>query len=127
MKGATSVASSYWASIFTPLWIGLLFLLLADRDWPDFTYKFHSDWEDYESLERYWDTFWTNSVIAVIVFLVLEALKLDGVVSWSHYITFIPFWYLGFIWANMMLTEIIAGKYRAWESTFAVIFGSLYW
>lgn len=89
----------------------MLMLLLVNRRWPEYKHKFHKISKKHfdDGFEVYADTLPINSVVGFGIFTILHVVCLEGYVSWSYYIRFIPFWYICAVWFMLLLSDFQVG------------------
>jgi len=103
----------YWALVFIPLWIGLALLLVIDETWGgDYrTYEYEAD---YRYRSAYGNSYWRgvnvlpqNVLVCVTIFTILLVLKLDGVITRSWAIIFLPLWFIDLLVVLLLLASIL--------------------
>jgi len=103
----------YWALVFIPLWIGLALLLVIDETWGG-DYRIYEYEADYSYRSYYGKNYLRginvlphNVLVFVVVFTILLVLKLDGVVTRSWAIIFMPLWFIDLLVLVLFLSTIL--------------------
>eukprot|EP01111_Echinosteliopsis_oligospora_P017263 TRINITY_DN7416_c0_g1_i1.p1 TRINITY_DN7416_c0_g1~~TRINITY_DN7416_c0_g1_i1.p1 ORF type:complete len:250 (+),score=13.45 TRINITY_DN7416_c0_g1_i1:77-826(+) len=87
-----------WWGVFTPIWVGLFFLLLVEYDWPEYEFKFISDPDDDDlHVETLIQGLPKQLIVATGIFCILLALRLERVVVLNWAIIFLPYIVVSFL------------------------------